>query len=158
MTSEIIEQNLRYYGAEWAEVMADECRAASESIHVSALSLHPPTIHGSGAWPRLWKTWIEVAKKGIPINFWLPAPTKIHPATRNNTVSGAAIVANGMFVHYVTGNRLLHAKTCIIDAKSVWIGSGNFTAAASHHNHEAYLRADCPAIAERIITRWKSLT
>jgi phosphatidylserine/phosphatidylglycerophosphate/cardiolipin synthase-like enzyme len=80
------------------------------------------------------------------------------PATRGNYGAGRACTAAGIHIHYVTGNRLLHAKTCIIDKHAIWIGSGNFTAAAAHHNHEAYLRADCAKIAAEIVSRWEALT
>ena len=150
--------NLRYHGEDWAGKMADECSKAKYSIHLSATSLHAPTPNGTGAWPRLWNTWVEAAARAVQVRIWLPAPSPIHPATRGNSTAGDKILAKGMWVHYVTGPRLLHAKTCIIDGEIIWIGSGNFTAAAAHHNHETYLRATCPAIAKQIIERWRLLS
>lgn len=157
MNPKIDAANIYYHGEGWANHMAIECGNAQKTIHVSALSMHPPTPNGQGDWPELWRAWCIAAMRGVAVNIWLPAPSPIYPATKNNTGAGSKITLNGMHIHYVTGNRLLHAKTCVIDESSIWIGSGNFTAAAAHHNYEAYLRADCPAIARQIVNRWKSL-
>lgn len=149
--------NLTYHGAGWAKALAAECAQAARTIHISALSMLPPTPNASGHWPELWTEWCKAVARGIQVDVWLPAPTGIHPATKGNVGAGRRIQEAGMRLHYVTGNQLLHAKTCIIDARSVWIGSGNFTAAAAHHNYEAYLRADCDAIAHALIERWQSI-
>lgn len=153
----VIASNLEYYGANWAYALRLECDQASRSLHISALSLLQPTPNGTGAWPDLWRAWKQAAARGVKVNIWLPAPMPHAPATRGNHGAGRACAEAGIQPHFVTGNRLLHAKTCVIDARSVWIGSGNFTAAAAHHNHEAYLRADCVKIAAAIIARWEEL-
>ncbi|MFA5825507.1 MAG: phospholipase D-like domain-containing protein [Gallionellaceae bacterium] len=157
MNSPTGQQNLAYHGAGWAKALADECAKAVGGIHISALSMLPPTPNATGHWPELWAVWCAAVQRGVRVGVWLPAPTAIHPATKGNAGAGRRIQEAGMEIHYITGNQLLHAKTCVIDARSVWIGSGNFTAAASHHNHEAYLRADCEEIARQLIQRWESL-
>jgi phosphatidylserine/phosphatidylglycerophosphate/cardiolipin synthase-like enzyme len=157
MNTEINSANIYYHGEGWAATMAAECAGAQKTIHISALSMLPPTPNATGDWPDLWRAWCAAAKRGIAVNVWLPAPTPIHQATRQNSTTGGKIILNGMGIHYITGSRLLHAKTAVIDARTVWIGSGNFTAAAAHHNYEAYLRAECPTIAKQIIDRWESL-
>jgi len=157
MSPEIKSANLYYHGEGWAEHMAAECEKALRSIHISALSMLPPTPHAQGSWPELWRAWCAAAKRGVRVDVWLPAASPIHPATKGNRGAGNTIQLSGMYIHHVTGNRLLHAKTCVIDEQQIWIGSGNFTAAAAHHNYEAYLRADCPEIARQIVARWKNL-
>lgn len=157
MNSEIESANIYYHGNGWAEHMAEACSMAQKTIHVSALSMLPPGPNATGDWPELWRAWCAAARRGVQVHIWLPSPTSIHPATKGNTGAGRQIIAAGMHIHYVQPPGLLHAKTCVIDAASVWIGSGNFTAAAAHHNHEAYLQARCPKIARQIIARWESL-
>lgn len=157
MNPQINAANLYYHGGGWAIALAAECAAAQRTIHLSALSMIPPTPNGTGAWPELWCAWKAAAARGVAVHIWLAAPSPIHPATRANMTAGKAASSAGIQMHYITGNRLLHAKTAVIDATTIWIGSGNFTAAAAHHNHEAYMRADCPAIARQIIDRWQSL-
>ena len=137
--------------------MAEQCALAQTTIHISALSMLPPTPNAIGDWPELWRAWCAAARRGVRVRIWLPAPMQNNAATRGNVNTGRIAVAAGIGINLLSGNRLLHAKTCVIDASSVWIGSGNFTAAAAHHNHEAYLRADCPAIARELIERWESL-
>lgn len=149
--------NVTYHGAGWCAALAAECAAAQHSIHMSALSMHAPTPHAHGAWPDLWSALTAAAARGVAVHIWLSAPSTIHPATRGNITAGRAAAARGVVPHFVTGTNLLHAKTAVIDARAVWVGSGNFTSAAAHHNHEAYLRADCPRIAAELIHRWQSL-
>lgn len=149
--------NLEYHGAGWAAALRADCDLASRSLHLSALSMLPPGANASGPWPDLWRAWIAAAKRGVDVHLWLPAPMTHNPATRGNFGAGSACTEQGIFIHYATGNRLLHAKSCVVDAHIVWIGSGNFTAAAAHHNHEAYLRADSPKIAAELICRWEAL-
>lgn len=149
--------NLQFHGAGWAQAMRADCRAAARTIHASALSLQPPTPHGTGHWPELWGEWKAAAARGVRVGIWLPTPSNIYPATLGNFGAGRAAEEAGIHVHFVNGNRLLHAKTCIIDGLTVWIGSGNFTAAAAHYNHEAYLRADCSRIAQELVARWEAL-
>lgn len=148
---------IEYHGQDWAEGMLVDCEHAQRTIHISALSMHTPTIRSSGAWPELYKSWLAKSQQGVKIDIWLPQPSKTWPATLGNFSTGNKLAAAGLFPHFVKSNRLLHAKTCIIDAQIVWIGSGNFTAAAAHYNHEAYLRTYSPGIAEKLIDRWESL-
>jgi len=157
MTPEIKTAEIYYHGRGWADHMAEECSAARRSIHISALSMLPPGPNAHGDWPELWRSWCAATRRGVRVDIWLAAPTPIHAATRGNFGAGRAITEAGMYIHYVRGPQLLHAKTAVIDAASIWIGSGNFTAAAAHHNHEAYLSARCPSIAKQIIERWESL-
>jgi len=154
---EITGAEIYYHGEGWAEHMAEQCALARKSIHISALSMLPPGQNATGDWPELWRAWCAAARRGVRVDIWLPSPTGIHPATKGNIGAGRAIVAAGLGIHFVQGNKLLHAKTVVIDAASVWIGSGNFTAAAAHHNYEAYLQARCPKIARQLIERWEGL-
>lgn len=150
--------NVAYHGTEWAKGMAYDIKQATQSIHLTALSIHRPTKNGRGAWPDLINAWKAAALQGVRIDLWLPAPSHTHPATLQNMTVGKYLSDQGLNIHLVKPTKLLHAKTCVIDRRIVWIGSGNFTAAAAHHNHEAYMRAECPKIAEELITRWCLLT
>ena len=157
MSPKIESANLYYHGEGWAAAMADECQLAMASIHASALSFQPPRTQTDGDWPRLYQSWVDAAARGVQVCVWLPAASTTHPATHHNLTAARRMIADGIHARLVSGNQLLHAKTCVIDASSIWIGSGNFTAAAAHFNHEAYLRADCPAIAAELIARWEAL-
>jgi phosphatidylserine/phosphatidylglycerophosphate/cardiolipin synthase-like enzyme len=157
MTDQINNVGIYYHGADWAAAMRAECDHAQTSILITALSVLPPGRDASGPWPELYAAWKTAAQRGIKVRVWLPAPSAAHPATRQNHTSAIKMAAAGLFPHLVPGAKLLHAKTCTIDCKSVWIGSGNFTCAAAHHNHEAYLRADCAHIARELAARWEQL-
>lgn len=142
----------------WAEAMRADVAAATASVSLSALSLQPPITRTPGAWPALWHALTAAADRGVRVRLYLPQPTNTHPATRFNDATCAKASAAGIRCHLIRGPRLLHCKSLVIDATVSWIGSGNFTAAACHHNIEAYLRAADPAIAAAIQTRWDALT
>lgn len=150
-------ENTNLYTAKWAENMAHDCKAAQHSIHLTAISCLPPTEKAAGAWKELFSSWEDAAKRGVEVHIWLPVPNKAFPATLQNHTAGMKLSASGVFTHMVKGNRLLHAKTCIIDNRIAWVGSGNFTAAAANYNYEAYLRVDCAKIALDLRTRWELL-
>lgn len=149
--------NVRWHGHDWAPAMLTEVEAAQKSITLTAFSMYPPTPKANGAWPQLYHALEAAAARGLAVHVYLPAPTPIHPGTRANAGAGRALTGAGIAIHYVTGARLLHAKTVTIDDLAVWIGSGNFTAAAAHFNHEAFIRLDCAKFAQELQARWRAL-
>ena len=60
----------------------------------------------------------------------------------------------GASVHFLQVDNLLHAKTLSIDESIAWVGSGNWTAAASAHNREAYIRCHSPNMAHSLSRHW----
>jgi phosphatidylserine/phosphatidylglycerophosphate/cardiolipin synthase-like enzyme len=149
--------NVTYCGVGWAAALAHECSRARTSIILSALSMQPPTPKASGDWPQLWRAMCEAPKRGVRVRVLLPAPSPIYPATKGNFRAGSELTKEGVEINYIKGPKLLHAKTAIIDNRAVWIGSGNLTAAAAHHNHEAYIRLDSERIACDLLKRWEAL-
>lgn len=149
--------NTQLHMAGWAAPLAAECQQARHSIIISALSCLPPRTNTPGHWPALWQAWADAAARGIAVTLYLPMPTNHHGATVQNLQVAATAAAAGLNCRLIKGPQLLHCKSVVIDRHAVWIGSGNFTAAACHHNHEAYMRADCPAFAERILARWEAI-
>lgn len=141
----------------WAERLTEDCANAQHSIICSALSLLPPRHPTESPFSKLWQAWAAAAARGVRVEFFLAAPTKIHPATMQNITAGKIAAVVNMKTRYVPQPNLLHAKTVVIDQRTVWIGSGNFTAAAAHFNHELYCRFECEAIAARITSRWNNI-
>lgn len=148
---------IELYEKDWAINMARDCTSARQSISASALSLLPPRHTTDSPFGQLWQAWCAAAARGVPVVFFLAAPSKSHPATAQNITAGALARAAGMSARYVPQPGLLHAKTLVIDERIVWIGSGNFTAAAAHYNHEIYCRFESVEIAQRILTRWNNI-
>lgn len=85
----------------------------------------------------------------------LPVPSKTHPATLSNITTGKTAANNGIRTEFMPQNRLLHAKTLVIDGLICWVGSGNMTAAAAGHNHEIYSRFESQKCATKIVDYWK---
>lgn len=127
-----------YTTPDWAYTMAQDFEAAKSSIVVTALSMHPP--HPSIRSPHtvLIESLYKAAARGVRVRVWLGAPHASHPACALNEATRRALLARGIECRLVSGGRLLHAKTAIVDMASCWIGSGNFTSAAMHSNHECY--------------------
>lgn len=148
---------IEVYSSDWAQTMADDCATAQDSIAASALSLLPPRHPSQTPFGRLWQSWVDAAARGVRVVIFLAAPSKHHPATAQNITAGRIAREAGILTRLVPQPGLLHAKTLVIDASRVWIGSGNFTAAAAHHNHEIYCRFDSPQCAARIVERWNNI-
>lgn len=139
---------------EWADPLAADIAAAQHSILITALSLHPPRSSANKPIKRLWDAIAAAAARGVDVRFILPAPSRSHPATAMNGQAAAALHAAGVGVHYAPPSRLLHAKTACLDKSIVWVGSGNWTAAASAYNHESYLRIKSIELAHQLRTHW----
>lgn len=141
----------------WAQELAVDCANAAYGITISSLSMQPPRHPSLTDFGILWQSWVDATRRGVRVEFFLASPSKSHPATARNASAGALAFQAGMHVRYVPQPNLMHAKSIIIDDKTVWIGSGNMTAAAAHHNHEIYVRFEAPEIAARIKKRWESI-
>lgn len=127
----------------WAQAIARECEQARHSIGISAISMYPPLRRAETEFCALWDAWTEAARRGVAVTFYLPVAQQQHPATLRNRHAANIAHDAGMRTRFVPGPRLLHAKSVVIDLKSVWIGSGNMTSMAAGSNHEFYVHFDC---------------
>ena len=139
---------------DWAPPMADDIAAAGVSVMVTALSLHPPRKQSGSNISQLWDALRSAVNNGASVSFFLPLPSRSHPATAMNGDAGQRLHAMGVKVHFLRVDHLLHAKTVSIDGRISWVGSGNWTAAASTFNREAYIRAECPSLAASLAAHW----
>jgi phosphatidylserine/phosphatidylglycerophosphate/cardiolipin synthase-like enzyme len=153
----MIIENAAYYDTNWADAMRLDVCDAKRAIMLTALSLHVPRSFNPQGWPGLWWALCDAVDRDVAVDVYLPAPMEHNPATQGNHTAGRLIEDSGMHIHYIVGNRLLHAKTLCIDGRVLWVGSGNFTAAAAHHNHEAYLRCTSAALCDKHIHRFLAL-
>jgi phosphatidylserine/phosphatidylglycerophosphate/cardiolipin synthase-like enzyme len=138
----------------WALPLVADIDAAQVSLLFTSLSLHPPRKMDDKPIARLWQAIEDAARRKVQIDFVLPQTSKSHPATAFNSSAAARLHACGAHPHAAPPARLLHAKTAIIDGSIVWVGSGNWTAAATAHNHEAYLRVCSPHLAAQLRNNW----
>lgn len=142
----------------WAAAMALDCNEAKTQIVLSALSLLPPRTTTAGEWPDLWRALTGAAGRGVDVQLYLAKPNAINPATKQNYSTADTASAAGIKCRLLPGPRLLHCKSLVVDSLIVWIGSGNFTAAAAHFNHEAYTRSVRADFAAMMLERWKALS
>jgi phosphatidylserine/phosphatidylglycerophosphate/cardiolipin synthase-like enzyme len=143
-------ENIHFHAAGWAEEMRTACDSAKISILISAMSMIPPRTGVSNAWRSLFDSWIAARKRGVAVAIYLAAPQQLPTATRGNNDAGAAAVRGDLSIHFVRGSRLLHAKSLVLDEKQVWIGSGNYTLAATSSNVEMWVNFESRVIADRI--------
>ena len=149
--------SIDYLGATWAERMAADIAGALDHILITTLSIQKPTQMVHGSYAKLYQSLLDAAKAGVETHLYLPASHKSHPATLKNNGMANELAKAGVQVHQIRVSHLLHAKTCVIDNKISYIGSGNWTAAAANHNHEGYIRAVCEKLALDIKARWELL-
>lgn len=138
---------------QWASLMALDVINAKHEVLMTALSMLPPRATQAGPWPALWRELLAAAARGVKVEICLAAPSRHHPATAQNVASASFAHSHGLHVKLISGPRLLHAKQAIIDTYVVWVGSGNFTAAAAAHNHETYIRVASENLARRLRVR-----
>ncbi len=140
----------------WAAPLAADIAAARYSVMISSLSMHPPRGRSGNNLGLLFDALAAAAARGVTVDIVLAAVSKSHPATAFNNAAAATLAALGCRAHFARPERLLHAKTCVVDFEIVWVGSGNWTAAAATFNHEAYIRAESCAMAATMRDHWIS--
>lgn len=117
-------------------------REAETRVSLTALSFLPPRREKSDDFGDLFRAIRAGIKKGVEVRIIMPGSHIANPATLGNTRTGNHLLEEGCTVVLRKSPYLLHAKTAVIDHKSAWVGSGNFTAAAAHFNRECWLETD----------------
>lgn len=139
---------------EWARPLANDIAQARHTVIITSLSLQPRKPDNTHPISLLWSAMETAARTGAVITFILPRPSTTHTATAYNMAAAADLSRLGIRSVFAAPANLLHAKTCIIDGSTVWVGSGNWTAAAAAHNREAYIRCESAALAEKLRAAW----
>lgn len=139
----------------WAEPLTLDITSAKHTVYITTLSMQLPRKPGATPHHNLITALIAAAARGVRVDVAFPRPSKAHPACAFNRHVAEALHATGVKVWFAPESNLLHAKTATIDERITWVGSGNWTAAAANHNHEAYLRAECPALARQQLRHWQ---
>lgn len=145
------------YLEDWAQKMSEDIAEAKQSIFMSALSMLLPVQVPQSGIGSIYRNLQLAVERGVYISILLSAPAHFAPASQSNLFAIKRLAADGIHARLISGARLLHAKTCTIDSRVVWIGSGNFTQQAATSNHEAYLRTVNAQIALRLMDKWKGL-
>jgi phosphatidylserine/phosphatidylglycerophosphate/cardiolipin synthase-like enzyme len=142
----------------WAHQLAADIAQAEHTVTLSALSLQPPRRVTDSGISALWESLVMASARRRRVRLILPASAKTHPATAGNNAAAGWANKYGMHTYLIALPRLLHAKTAMIDERISWVGSGNLTAAAANHNHEAWIRATGPETALALMIFHDNLT
>lgn len=138
---------------QWASLLAHDLEGARESITLTALSAQPTEPHSLTPIAAVWRALTAAASRGVACRLILAAPQTAHPATAINRSAARWAEHRKIACYLVPGPSLLHAKTCTIDDRLAWIGSGNLTIAASATNKECWARIDSGIIAARLAAK-----
>lgn len=141
----------------WAQTLTQDIKRAKTSISITALSMHITKGSATGVYAALFYELETAIKRGIAVSIYLPAASKIHPAASQNFTTLEHLRKLGALTHQVGLPSLLHAKTCVIDNRIVFIGSGNWTAAAAGLNREIYARIIDEKIALELLSHHSNL-
>jgi phosphatidylserine/phosphatidylglycerophosphate/cardiolipin synthase-like enzyme len=136
---------------EWSPALLADLRAAQHTITIAAHSFMVPIGAARTSWLQTWETLIEKSNQYCAVNLYLAAPLLSHPATLNNVHAATKAHKHGIRCTLLKPPRVLHAKFAVIDNHLTWVGSGNMTAAAHHHNREVWLRCEKLAIASELL-------
>lgn len=134
----------------WSPPMAADVDIARHAITITALSLLPPRTLKNELFSRWWLSLASASRRNVAITVALPAPCVAHPATLRNIAAAADLANIGAACVLIPPANLLHAKTMRIDDAIAWVGSGNMTAAAHHHNRECWMRTDDKRAVEEL--------
>lgn len=146
-----------YITPEWIKKMHENVEASTQSIYISALSMQAPAHKSITPHSKYMRAIAAACARGVRVCVWLAKPRPDIPATHANTGARQWLMAQGIECRFCDDGKLLHAKTMVIDGLLLWIGSGNMTAAAAHHNHEAYLCVSDTSAARRWLDKLHSL-
>lgn len=149
---------VRFIADGWARELAADILRAEYSVTLSALSLQPPRRVTDSGISVLWEALVSASARRCRVSLILPASAKTHPATAGNNAAAGWANKFDMHTYLLPLPRLLHAKTALIDERISWVGSGNLTAAAANHNHEAWTRTDAPETAIALMIFHGNLT
>lgn len=142
---------------EWARPLAADIADARSRVIISSLSLQPRKRDSQHPISLLWAALQAASHAGARCTFIMPSPSASHPATAFNLAAAADLQTIGVHTKFAPAANLLHAKTAVIDRALVWVGSGNWTAAASAHNREAYIRCASAQMAASMAAHWREL-
>lgn len=140
---------------DWAPALAGDIASAERSIYITSLSMQLPRRAGATPHHLILDALTKAPARGVRVDVVLPPPSKAHPACAFNRQVAGVLHAFGARVWFAPVSNLLHAKTATIDEQIVWVGSGNWTAAAANHNREAYLRVASATLAQQQLRHWR---
>lgn len=135
---------------DWADALSDIVAESRSKISLTGLSYLFPSRTALGPWRALHGNISLAPVRGISVRVMLPAPSKAHPATAQNARTAKQFADYKVQVHLIAPTKLLHAKSLLVDDRLACVGSGNWTQAATCHNHEIWTVTDDPGVVAQL--------
>lgn len=135
---------------DWADALSDIVAESRSRLSITGLSYLFPNRAALGPWRQLHSNIALAPVRGISVRVMLPAPSSAHPATAQNERTAKQFEQYGVRVQLIAPTKLLHAKTVLVDDKLACVGSGNWTQAATCHNHEVWTVTDDATVVAQL--------
>lgn len=98
------------------------------------------------------------AKRGVPVFVLLERDEDSRSqVNKANEDTAKRLRKAGIVPVFDSAGKTMHAKIAVIDRRSVFLGSHNFTQSALKYNHEVSLLVDSPVVAEELLRYTRSI-
>ncbi|GAB7141149.1 hypothetical protein RsTz2092_11120 [Deferribacterales bacterium RsTz2092] len=136
-------------------ITQDISQAASEIV--CAIYMFKTDSRDKGFTKLLLDSMLDALKRGVKLYIIMDVSDDDSSSTKFNRETGAKLKRAGAEVRYDEPERMLHAKTCVIDGHISYIGSHNYTFSALQRNNELTTRIVSPDVAREVATYIKSI-
>ena len=131
----------------WPIRMTNDFNQAQSTIVLSTLHYVAPEKKQLTNFYHLHTALCAAGDRGLDVMVLMAQPSRRHPATSSNIRAANALADHNILTKFVPQSHLMHAKTAVIDNSILWVGSGNMTPAAAHHNFEVFTRTESTDLA-----------
>ena len=96
---------------------------------------------------QLLNAMLRALERGVQVGIIFETAGKTDITTKYNTHTGKTLTSAGAKIVFDSPDQRLHTKMCVIDSKTVYIGSHNYTFSAMERNAEVTVRIRSPEVA-----------
>ena len=133
---------------EYFDALIPHLTQAKQEIVVS-MFLFAPGDHENNRANQVREALIDAAKRGVRVHLFLDVSDDEDFSTEANRAVAKDLRRHGITVQFDAPGRTTHTKLVIIDQRSVFLGSHNFTHSALRHNNEASVLIESPKLARQ---------
>ena len=145
-------ENEHYY-----DTLLDAIRAAEKEI-VLAMFLFKTSVYPSSRVNMLMESLILAAGKGVDVIVILEEGVDgKNSVTKTNRKTSEHLINGGVKVIFDEPKRTTHTKVVVIDRKSVFLGSHNFTSSALKYNNELSVKIRSNKFAREVLAYIENL-
>jgi phosphatidylserine/phosphatidylglycerophosphate/cardiolipin synthase-like enzyme len=133
---------------EYFDALIPHLTQAKQEIVIS-MFLFAPGDHENNRANQVREALIDAARRGVRVHVFLDVSDDEDFSTEANRAVAKDLRRHGITVQFDAPGRTTHTKLVIIDQRSVFLGSHNFTHSALRHNNEASVLIESPKLAQQ---------